>query len=96
MFLPHWPGLYAATNRRSPVNHLYFTRPTPGLDEATLLQIEASNVRWVLLQDYKLDDRDDLRFIRTNPKIFAYLRERFAIVALPELPRDTVLLRRKD
>ncbi len=96
MFLPHWPGLYAATNRRSPVNHLYFTRPTPGLDEATLAQMEAGNVRWVLLQDYALDGRNDLRFMNTNPEIFAHLRQHFTPVTLPELPRDTVLLRRKD
>ena len=96
MFLPHWPGLYAATNRRSPVKHLYFTRPTPGLDEATLAQMEAGNVRWVLLQDYALDGRDDLRFKNTNPGIFAHLREHFTLVALPELPRDTVLLRRRN
>ena len=96
MFLPHWPGLYAATNRRSPVKHLYFTRPIPGLDAATLAQMEAGNVRWVLLQDYALDKRDDLRFKNTNPEIFAYLRQHFAPVAIPELPRDTVLLRRRD
>lgn len=95
LFLPHWPALYPATGRFSPVQHLYFTRPVPGLDDATIAQIEARNVRWVLLRDYRLDGREDLRFRQTNPGVFALLQTHFEPWPIEELPADTVLLRRK-
>jgi hypothetical protein len=96
MFAPHWPGLYAALNARSPVTHLYFTRPTPGLDAVTIAEMERSDVRWLMLQDYALDGRDDLRFRNTNPAIFEFVRERFEEVPDGNVPPDAALLRRRD
>ena len=96
LFIPHWPGLYAVTNRFSPVQHLYFTRPTPNLDARTLEQMKRAGVKWVMLQDNALDGREELRFLHTNPLIFAYLRANFDSVALPGLSPDTVILRFRE
>jgi hypothetical protein len=49
-----------------------------------------------MLQDETIDNRDDLRFRNTNPRTVEYLRSRFGRVPLPDLPQDTVLLRRKE
>jgi len=97
VFLPHWPGLYAATNRTSPLKQIYFIRPASVAEEQiTLAALKAKDVRWVMLQDYKLDGRDDLRFCNTNPLVFAYFSENFARVSFPGIPRDTVVLKRKE
>jgi hypothetical protein len=96
VFLPHWPGLYPATNRFSPTKQIYFIRPASvAEEEATLAELKAKDVRWAMLQDYKLDGRDDLRFRNTNPLVFAYFSEYFDRFAVPGVPRDTVILRRK-
>ena len=96
VFLPHWPGLYAFTNRISPLKQIYFIRPaSPPEEEAELVALQNKDVRWVLLQDYRLDGRDELRFRNTNPLVFRYFTENFERVAMAGVLRDTVVLRRK-
>lgn len=96
VFLPHWPGLYAFTNRISPLKQIYFIRPaSPPEEEAELAALKSKGVRWVLLEDYKLDGRDDLRFQNTNPLVFKYFVENFERLSIAGVPRDTVVLRRK-
>lgn len=97
VFLPHWPGLYPATHRLSPLQQIYFILPMPEAEElATIAAFEEKKVKWVFLQNYALDGRDDLRFPNTNPLVFAYLRRKFEPVAVPGLPRDMIVLRRSD
>lgn len=97
VFLPHWPGLYAATGRISPLHQTYFIRPaTESEDQSIIAQLEKRRVNWVMLQDETIDDRDDLRFRNTNPRTFEYFRSKFGRVPLPDLPQDTVVLRRKE
>ena len=95
LFLPNLPGLYPFTGRRSPTRQIYFIFPaSPEEDRALLAEIDAANVQWVMLHDYALDGRDDLRFRNTNPIVFAWLRENFDPVPIPTLPRDMSVLRR--
>ncbi len=97
VFLPHSPGLFPATHRLSPLHQIYFIVPMPAAEEeATIARFKESHVKWVILRDYALDGRDDLRFYRTNPLVFAYLRENFSPVNLPETPPSTFVLRHKD
>ena len=97
VFLPHWPGLYPATGRFSPLYQIYFIVGMPEAEEdATIARFKEARVKWVVLQDYALDGRDDLRFYRTNPRIFAYLRANFTPVPTPEMPPNTILLRLND
>lgn len=97
MFLPHLPGLFAATERLSPTKQIYFMLPASPTEEAEILaQMHAKKVRWVLLQDIRLDNRDDLRFARTNPLMTRYFAQDFRQVVLPGLPTNTVLLRLKE
>jgi hypothetical protein len=97
VFLPHWPGLYPAMGRLSPLWQTYFIRPASPAEEAQVIaSLERRRVQWVLLQDERLDNRDDLRFCNTNPRTFRYFRANFESLAVPGLPRDTVILRRKE
>ena len=95
LFLPNLPGLYPFTGRLSPTRQIYFIYPaTPEEDRALLAEIQAANVQWVMMHDYALDGRDDLRFQNTNPIVFAYFREKFDPVSIPTLPRDMMVLHR--
>ncbi len=97
LFLPHMPGLYPLTGRLSPTNQIYFIFPaTPEEDRALLAEIEAANVQWVMLHDYPLDGRDDLRFRNTHPIVFDFFRKNFAPVKIASLPPDMIALRRNQ
>jgi hypothetical protein len=83
VFLPHWPGLYPATSRLSPLKQTYLIRPSTPAEETEIIEaLETKAVQWILLQDERLDNRDDLRFRKTNPLTLAYFREHFDIVAV--------------
>ena len=97
LFMPHWPGLYAALGRRSPFKQIYFTGAASPRDEDEQLAILCEKrVKWAMLQDYKLDGRDELRVMNTNPRTMAYLREHFRRYEMPGLPADTVVLKRVE
>lgn len=90
LFMPHFPTLYPFTGRRSPTKEIYFVFPP---DDAKLLaEIKAAGVRWVMLQDYALDGREDLRFRNTNPLVMQYFRENFDRVPIATLPGSVVVL----
>ncbi|MEO7319546.1 MAG: hypothetical protein ABIZ56_11205, partial [Chthoniobacteraceae bacterium] len=94
-FAPHMPGLYAFTGRLSPTKQIYFIFPaTPEEDHALLAELEASNVQWVMLHDYPLDGRDDLRFRCTHPILVASLHKNFEVVPIDTLPADMIVLHR--
>lgn len=95
LFLPHMPGLYPFTNRLSPTKQIYFIFPArPDEDRALLAEIEAANVQWVMLHDYPLDGRDDLRFRNTNPIVFDFFRKNFEPVKIASMPPDMIALHR--
>jgi hypothetical protein len=96
LFLPNLPGLYPATARPSPIRQLYFIFPTAPADEAGIVrEVDESGAQWVMLRDYALDGRDDLRFRHANPLLFAHFTRYFAPYQMEGLPPDTVILRRK-
>jgi hypothetical protein len=96
LFLPHMPGLYPLTERRSPIRQIYLIFPaTPEEDRALLAEIEKANVQWVMLLDFPLDGRDDLRFRNTHPIVSAYFHENFEPVTINTLPPGLVVLHRR-
>ena len=96
LFLPHMPGLYPFTHRLSPIKPIYLIFPaSPEEDQALAEEIDLQQVQWVMLQDHALDDREDLRFRKTNPIVFQRLVETFELVPMESLPPDIVLLHRR-
>ena len=96
LFLPNLPLLYPYTGRLSPIWQIYFVFPaTPEEDRALVQEIDRAGVKWVMMQDYPLDDHDELRFRNTNPQVFDYLRKEFKPVPMRTLPRDMILLQRR-
>ena len=97
LYLPHFPGLYPATNRFSPVRQIYFIFPALLSEEAvTLARLRETDVKWVMLQDVRLDGRDDLRFRNTNPLLYRFLEEQFEIVSMSEVAKSVSVFRRKS
>jgi hypothetical protein len=95
LFLPHFPALYPLTGRHSPIKQIYFILPASAEeDRQTVAEIEAAGVQWVLLNDYALDNREDLRFQNTNPIVFEHLRANFGSVPVEKLPLNLTVLRR--
>jgi hypothetical protein len=94
LFMPLMPGLYPLTDRWSPTKRMSFMFPSPEEDRALLKDIETAGVQWVMLQDYALDGRDDLRFKNANPLVFQHLLKNFGKVPIATLPQDTVVLHR--
>jgi hypothetical protein len=94
LFLPLMPGLYPFTGRVSPISRNYFVYPSPEEDRAMLSEVEAAKVQWVMLQDYALDGRDDLRFKNANPLVSKYFQRNFGQVNIPDVPPGFVILRR--
>jgi hypothetical protein len=94
LFMPVVPTLYPFTGRRSPIYEIYFVAP---LDDAKLLaQIKTAGVQWVMLQDYALENREEMRFRNTNPLVMQYFASDFVRVPVPTLPEGFVVLRRRE
>jgi hypothetical protein len=95
LFAPDFPGLYPFTGRLSPTKEIYFIFPaTPQEDRALLAEIERAGVQWVMLHNYALDGRDDLRFHSTNPIVWDFLCKNFKSVPIDTLPSSMIVLRR--
>jgi hypothetical protein len=95
LFVPNLPALYPLTGRLSPTKQIYLIIPaTPAEDRALVHEIDAAKVQWVMMFDYALDGRDDLRFRNTNPQVFQYFVHNFKPFPMRTLPRDMIVWHR--
>jgi len=76
---PFWPGAYAALGRKSPMWEIYVLFPIRSIafQQAEIERIKAANPAFVLIHDFPLDGREDLRFRNSRPIIFQYIRDNF-------------------
>jgi hypothetical protein len=78
LLVPNLTGLYPVLGRRSPAWDIYPIWPaSPRLDRRMLDEIRAKDVRWVILDDYAVDGRDELRFEHTHPQVASYIEAEF-------------------
>jgi hypothetical protein len=92
---PFMPGAYALLHRRSPAWEIYalFPRPDP-FEQAEIARITAAEPTFALISDQPLDGRDELRYSRTHPLIYAFLESRFVSVSIPHADGLKLFLRR--
>ncbi len=75
---PLWPGAYPLLGRWSPMWEIYalFPRDT-GFENAEIERIRAADPGLVVVIDYPLDGRDDLRFANTHPLTNHFITETY-------------------
>ena len=71
---PLWPGAYAVLEQRSPVWEVYalFGR-SEDFQKKEILRLQEANPGLVLIYDYALDGRDELRYVNTHPLVMEYI-----------------------
>ena len=75
---PFWPGAYAVMGRKSPVWESYMLLPrNRAFQLAEITRIKAANPGFVLLNDFPLDNREELRFRNSHSIIDQYIRNNF-------------------
>jgi len=93
---PHSPGLYPILQRRAPVHNTYMLIPTTEDKQKKIIKdLKKHKVNWVILSDFALDGRDDLRFRHTHPLVWQYLMTYFEPIDTQQLPSSEQFLRRK-
>lgn len=81
---PYWPSAYALLERRSPMweNFALFPRSAE-FEKREIDRIKAAGPRFVLVIDWPLDRRDELRFKNTHPLIQQYIESNFQRLPFP-------------
>ena len=97
LIAPSRPTLYPLLGRAAPIHGIYlFWFASDAEQEAILDALEARKVRFALIVDTAVDDREDLRFSNTYPRVFAYLLEHYRRVPTPHLRPDHFLFERRS
>jgi hypothetical protein len=75
---PFWPAAYAIFGRKSPTWEIFALFPSSEKFQLEQIeQIRAANPGFVLVWDYPLDGREDLRFRNTRPLVDRFFRDNF-------------------
>jgi len=96
LIAPHWPALYVILGRRAPMRDIYNLFPTPVAVQDSLISELRRSTNWAIIGDVALDGREELRFKRTHPRVWAYLERCFEVVPSLGLPDTHRLLRRRS
>ncbi|MGO9374471.1 MAG: hypothetical protein ACLQBD_20565 [Syntrophobacteraceae bacterium] len=75
---PFWPAFYAVFERKSPTWEIFAAFPrSEAFQQTEIKRISEAAPKFVVINDYALDSRDDLRFENTHPSICRYIRQNF-------------------
>ena len=58
-------------------------------------ELESKNVRWAIIDDGMLDNREDLRFRNTHPEVWRYIEKNFKPVTVRGLRENQTLFKRR-
>ena len=93
---PRLPAYYPIMLRSAPVKEIYLTRKgSQEMQEAMREELESKNVRWAIIDDGMLDNREELRFRNTHPDVWRYIEENFKPVTVRGLRENQTLFKRR-
>lgn len=79
---PYWPGAYALMHRRSPLWEIYATPPrSEQFQQQEIARLAAARPGFILIFDFPLDNREELRYRNTHPLILKYVEDHFQRVS---------------
>ncbi len=82
---PFWPGAYALLGKKSPMWEIYPLFPrNEGFQQEEIERIKIANPGFILVYDWPLDGREELRFRNTHSLIHRYIVDNFEL--LPDSP----------
>jgi hypothetical protein len=94
---PDLPALYAMLSRDAPVYDTFCLYPADVEAQQEMIEaIEQAPVFAAIVSDAPTDHREDLRFSRTHPQVWAYLCQKFDSARPVELGSDVVLFTAKS
>ena len=93
---PAYPALYAAMARDSPVYDTFALYPAGDEAQSRMIEgIERAPVRIGIVSDAAIDGREELRFSRTHPRVWAHLHAHFDCARRDEIDADVFVFVRK-
>ena len=81
---PFWPGAYPLLGKKSPMWAIYALQPRNGAaQQLEIERIKAANPGFILINDFPLDGREELRFRNTHPLIHQFILDNFELFPNP-------------
>ena len=78
---PYWPGAYAALGRKAPMWEIYVLFPrSAAFQQAEIERIKATKPGFVVIDDFPLDGREEMRFRNSHPILDQYIRDNFELL----------------
>ena len=92
---PHLPTLYPVLGLESPIWGLYSVFPPAEREQkAWIGEMEKNKVQWALIDNWMIDNREDLSFVNSQPLFKEYLKNNFRIDPDPLVPPGCFLFHR--
>ena len=93
---PAYPALYAVLARDSPVYDTFALYPATDEAQSRMIDgIERAPVRIGIVSDAPIDGREELRFSRTHPRVWAHLHAHFDCTRRDDIDADVFVFVRK-
>ncbi len=89
---PAYPAVYAAMAMESPVYDTFSLYPAGDAAQAEMIAaVERVPVRVAVVSDAPIDGREELRFSRTHPRVWAHLHANFDCTPRDDIDSDVVM-----
>jgi hypothetical protein len=96
LIVPWRPTMYPILRRNSPLRELWFLDPqTEARQKEMIEQLEQKKVNWVILDNFALDGREELRFCNTYKLLWTYFQNNYDLIKLPDFHIEERLLHRR-
>ncbi|SFO03728.1 hypothetical protein SAMN05216386_2440 [Nitrosospira briensis] len=93
---PFWPGAYALLGKKSPMWETYSLFPrSEDFQREEIERIKITNPGFILVYDWPLDGREELRFRNSRPLIHRYIVDNFELLSHSPNPAYQIYRPRK-